>query len=288
VTVTAVDPDAGDVVSYAWTATGGTFLSGAATASAVWVAPSTGGTFVLRITVTDQRGGTAAAELTITVPIGTVNVFASLNAAPFITSISNTPVFDAANPTPPATSVTLTVVASDDSGLPLTFAWASDAVGGCGGTFTDSTAATTSFLPSVTDPVGAVCTAIVTVTDGTGLFSTGTVTFGVDLPASDFPPRLVLAQQSALRVASGATVQFTAQFFDPNAGVDLAPTFTSTAPAGALPLTGPAGAGASSVTFTFPDCSGGPFDYVITATATVNGAVGPISAAKSFTVTCQP
>ena len=62
----ASDPD-GDPVSYGWGAALGTFTGATDGQDARWTAPGLIGTFVIRVEVADDRGGTAAAEVAVEV-----------------------------------------------------------------------------------------------------------------------------------------------------------------------------------------------------------------------------
>ena len=62
----ATDPD-GDPISYNWGAAQGTFTGATDGQDARWTAPGGIGTFVIRVEVADDRGGTAAAEVVVEV-----------------------------------------------------------------------------------------------------------------------------------------------------------------------------------------------------------------------------
>jgi plastocyanin len=64
--VAAHDADPGDSLTYAWTATGGSF-AGAATAASTWTAPAAEGSYQLTVTVTDTKGGALSVSLAVTV-----------------------------------------------------------------------------------------------------------------------------------------------------------------------------------------------------------------------------
>ena len=74
----ASDPD-GNALTYAWSAPGGTFAGPVDGASARWLAPSETGTVAVRVRVSDGRGGTASA--TVSVKIGGPPVFGSSSYA---------------------------------------------------------------------------------------------------------------------------------------------------------------------------------------------------------------
>jgi hypothetical protein len=68
-----VDPD-GDVLKYTWTATGGT-LSTNTGRSVIWTPPASAGVYVVQVSISDQKGGTAEGSQNVTVKAdGTVTV----------------------------------------------------------------------------------------------------------------------------------------------------------------------------------------------------------------------
>ena len=80
VTCAATDPD-GDVLTYKWSATGGSFgdVDGA---HAVWRSPDITGSFKVTATVTDGKGGSTTAEKSFTVVDNNAPVIARLTATP--------------------------------------------------------------------------------------------------------------------------------------------------------------------------------------------------------------
>ena len=69
-TVTAHDPDQGDSLSYAWTASTGTFASATAQ-STTWTAPTTLGTYPITISVRDSKQEATTATIQVTVAAAT-------------------------------------------------------------------------------------------------------------------------------------------------------------------------------------------------------------------------
>ena len=104
-TATASDPD-GDPLTYAWSAPEGRFSGEIDAATARWTAPETAGPVTVRVEVSDGRGGSASAEVTIEV-----------NAAPTVEA--------SCDPCEvrPGSEVRLTATASDPDGDPLTYRW---------------------------------------------------------------------------------------------------------------------------------------------------------------------
>jgi hypothetical protein len=60
-----VDLD-GDVLKYTWTATGGT-LSTNTGRSVIWTPPASAGVYVVQVSISDQKGGTAEGSQNVTV-----------------------------------------------------------------------------------------------------------------------------------------------------------------------------------------------------------------------------
>lgn len=92
--VTAHDPNAGDTITYLWTATDGTF-NNASNTNSIWAAPTTIGVYTVTIIVTDNKGASASLSLninvqtsfsggaaTITVGFNTFPVISTMNASP--------------------------------------------------------------------------------------------------------------------------------------------------------------------------------------------------------------
>lgn len=107
ITCTASDAD-GDTLTYTWTSTGGT-VSGTGS-STTWMAPAAEGTYTIGVSISDGKGGTDTADVTITVEVG--------NSAPVITSVT------AADATVgKGGSTTVTCIATDADGDTLTYSW---------------------------------------------------------------------------------------------------------------------------------------------------------------------
>ena len=172
--VAASDENAGDTLSYAWTADGGSFDNAAIT-DPVWTAPTAFGNYTLTVNVADQSGANAAFSVVVTVDPGTGNgaVDASFNNAPLVSSVSATPThIDLSEAT------NLAAVATDADGHALTYAWASD----CGGSFSDATLANPVFTAPAAYPTANKCTLSVTVDDGNGATNTGDLGIRVAAP----------------------------------------------------------------------------------------------------------
>ena len=105
VTCVASDPD-GDALSYAWTCTGGA-ISGTGDV-ATWVAPSTAKTYIVKVGVSDGKGGVDNDSVTITVglvsPSPTPTSGATATAIPTLTPTATA--IPTASPSPTATPAT--------------------------------------------------------------------------------------------------------------------------------------------------------------------------------------
>ncbi|MBC7947767.1 MAG: PKD domain-containing protein [Chitinophagaceae bacterium] len=158
-TGTASDPD-GSIASYSWTkvsGSGGTISSpGAATTN---IAGLTAGTYVFRLTVTDDQGATATDNVTVTV----------INSQP-TNSPPNANAGADQTITLPTTAVRLTGSGSDPDGTIISYTWTK--VSGIGGVITSPNSAST-------DVVGlAIGTYVfrLTITDNSGATDTDEVT----------------------------------------------------------------------------------------------------------------
>ncbi|MFC1892422.1 Ig-like domain-containing protein [Chloroflexota bacterium] len=109
ITCVASDPD-GDKLSYTWSTTGGS-LSGTGK-SVTFTAPDAAGTYVISVTVDDDNGGTADKSHTVTVAAETDNM------PPVIEGLSTE-----LEIVEPKKWTTVTCVANDPDGDPLTYSW---------------------------------------------------------------------------------------------------------------------------------------------------------------------
>jgi len=102
----ASDPD-GDALTYDWSSTGGTFSGTGNVVS--WAAPEQYGNWDIIVTVKDGKGGTTQASVTL----GVVQ-----NQDPVISSLAADPITVL-----PQSRSTVTCIASDPDGDPLTYSW---------------------------------------------------------------------------------------------------------------------------------------------------------------------
>ncbi len=109
ITCFATDPD-DDSLSYSWESSDGS-ISGSGKVI-TWTAPDDTGTYPISITVTDGKGGVANRSYAITV------VPEAANKPPVITSLSIEPMY-----VEPQKKATVTCVANDPNGDPLTYRW---------------------------------------------------------------------------------------------------------------------------------------------------------------------
>ncbi|RYZ43260.1 MAG: kelch-like protein [Myxococcaceae bacterium] len=268
---TAEDPNAGDTLTYAWTASTGSF-SGPASLTTAWTAPTSAGPVVLTLMVTDSKGASTALSVTVTVSTGNgsaaVNV--SFNTWPQVASITATPTSVAVGQ---ATQVTAS--ASDSDGDSLTYQWTAS----CAGTWTSATSASASFTPSEV-PSSSTCTLSVAARDGRGGVGIGSLTVYVATSpgTARFPPEIVETFQSVASVPTdGGTVVFRVRAADPQGSTLSFAWATSTGTLGTAMNT----ATTSEVLWTAPSCV--PPGPPPTVTATVTNALG-LSASHAFSL----
>lgn len=266
VSVAAHDPDAGDTLTFNWSATGGTFADAAATQT-TWTAPASEGNTDLTVVVQDSHGATSSTKVRVNVAVangrGNANVSVTFSSVPVVSSVS-------ANPAWLEKGVATNVVAqaSDPDNDPLSYTWTT----ACAGSFAGNTA-TTSFTLAATE-IATACTLTVSVADGTGNVTTGEVSVPVGKPAFNTAPEIVSTQQSATFVNAGDVVTLNVEATDADGD---ALVFAWTASAGTL-STATTGATTSQITWTAPD-SGAPW----LLTATVTDAKGAVTT-QAFTV----
>jgi hypothetical protein len=274
VTVTAHDPNAGDTVSYAWSAPSGTF-SRPDQASTTWTAPSTPGLVRLTLTLSDSRGASLATfvDVTVSPASGAGQVVVGFNSAPTLVGLtSSQSLLDVGQTT------ALSVLAHDAEGDMLGYQWSAT----CAGTFTGVTSASATFTPSALPPAACNnCQVSVVVKDGRGAQNTGTLALCVAAGPRSAPPTVTRSFQSSLTAKDAQTLTFEVGASDP-AGSAL--TFVWAANLGTFG-TPTSDASSSRVGWTAPVCllpGTAP-----SPTATVTNAFG-LQVTRSFTVTGPP
>jgi hypothetical protein len=273
----AVDPNVGDTLSYAWTASAGTFLN-PTHPSTSWIAPATTGVVTLTLTVNDARGASSSISLAVNVVTGSGEGSALLdvrfNSWPRVSALSaSASLLDAGQ------STTVAATASDGDGDSLSFQWAAS----CAGSWTNATSPTASFVPSELPAEDCNnCQLTVTVSDGRGGRTTGSVALCVaSNPPSLFPPTFTRSYQSALTAQPAQQLTFEVTASDPQ---NSALSFSWSASAGTAGAA-QSSANTSRVSWTAPACVPATTPASITATAT--NAHG-MPATRSFTVTGLP
>jgi N-acetylneuraminic acid mutarotase len=257
---TAHDPNAGDTLTWAWTATSGTFSDPAA-ATTSWTAPSSLGVQVLTLTVTDSQGAAASVSIAVNVVSGVstnAQLDISFNHWPVVSKVSaSLTQLDAGQ----ATDVSALV--SDMDGDALSYQWA--AASSCPGTWTNATSSTATFVPSSV-PAGACnnCRLTVTIQDGRGGRTQGALNLCVTNPSLErFPPLFTSFHQSS-SASPGQTISFEVAARDPQ---DSTLTFAWTANSGSL-AAAQSTATTSRITWTAPACAVTGVPPTITAVVT--------------------
>jgi hypothetical protein len=271
--VAAHDGDTGDLITFLWTAAGGT-LDTPAQASTNWTAPAVDGAYRVTVRVQDTHGASTSMYVDLTVAADAsseATITVTLNQWPVVTGVTSTQGRIDVNE-----STTLDVVATDADGDTLTYAWTADE--GCIGAFDQTNIKSPTFTLGAALPAAGTCQFIVTVSDGRGGTNTGSITVtAAPAPPVNLAPRITMAAQSVEKnVAAGQTVNMAVQAEDPEA---TALTFTWTATGGTLgtPTTT---SGSSQVVWTAPT----PFGVEAFVSCTVADATG-LTTVKMFTIT---
>ncbi|WNG44853.1 kelch-like protein [Archangium minus] len=274
----AHDPNPGDVLSYDWTATAGSFSS-PSEASTSWTAPDSTGIQSLTLTVTDSRGLSSRVVLAIHVSLnggeGEAQLSIAFNSSPRVASLS-------ASPTrlPVGQTTSVSVSASDPDGDSLSYAWSAS----CSGSWTNASSSSAQFTPSLL-PAGACnnCRLTVSVSDGHGGLNTGTVALCISNtpPSHQLPPAIIRTYRSSDSASPGQVLTYEVVASDPQGS---ALSFIWEASTGALDPPSH-DAFRSRVTWTAPSCVSASAPPSITVT--VINAFYRI-ATQSFAVTGLP
>ena len=245
---TARDPNTGDVLTFVWTATAGSFNPPASLGTR-WTAPLTEGVQTLTLTVADQHGASTSVSFPIQVEgtgVGEAEVFVRFNSWPEVVALSGFP-----TQVVPGQSVGVSAQAADndDAQASLHYAWTAS----CAGTWTDEGTPSARFTPSALPAQSTCdnCQLTVRVTDGRGGEGLGHLGICVDAPVStNVAPRITSAFQTARTVSPGSTVRFNVRAVDPEG---TAVGFAWEAPVGTLGTPVPVSEG-SEITWTAPAC----------------------------------
>ncbi|AFE04501.1 branched-chain amino acid ABC transporter2C amino acid-binding protein [Corallococcus coralloides DSM 2259] len=271
----AHDANPGDTLTYAWTATAGSFSTPSEAATS-WTAPATAGIQSLTLTVTDSRGLASSAVLAISVapgPEGDAELSICFNSFPVVAAVSASPTQLAVGQT---TSVSAS--ASDPDGDSLSYSWSAS----CDGTWANASSSSAQFTPSVL-PGSACnnCRLTVAVSDGRGGQTTGTVALCVSdmTPANQFPPVIIRSYRSSDTASPGQVLTYEVVASD----LEGSPLTFSWAFTGGTLGTPVSDATRSRVTWTAPAC--GPTPLSITAIVTNEFQ---LTTTRTFTVTGLP
>ena len=161
--VRAYDPDPADSLSYAWTASAGSFASPSSAATS-WTAPQEAGPVTLTVTVTDTQGASASHSLTVNV--GTF--------PPVVATTSQQPLQSWGG-------LYLYVAAWDPQGTWLNFTWSTN-YGRVGSPMGGRTNSENSWMPPQCLPAGTVPVVTVTIRNELGLSTTTTFTIPDPIP----------------------------------------------------------------------------------------------------------
>ena len=204
----AHDPDAGDVLTYAWMASCG-ILADASAAQTVWTAPQLSGHCDVTVTVSDGHGARVHADATLTVatsPRGGAAISASPDLSPVIRSMSCAP-----TPLVAERPVTLNLDAMDPDGQTLTYSWSAD----CTGSFNNPTGQNAGFVLSV-NPSTGTCRFTVEVKDSLGAKTIGILNQVTGAAPVDQSPVISVATQSQDGLDPGQSAILSVEASDPD------------------------------------------------------------------------
>lgn len=301
IAASVADPDAGDILSFQWTASPAVGAFGNAVAqNTTWTPPANAtGETTLTLTVTDLRGAKASASILVryqpNAGTGVLQVVISFNNAPDVTDIFLTdPVSGALvdMQLAPNEAVDVSVAAIDPDGDALGYAWTATCGGGAPVAL--GTTATVAFTAPATEQA---CVLAVTVTDARLGSNTSALTVNVKTATSAWAVEWVVADQTPINpVPFGVNVQFAvaAAQWNGTAYATLSPfgwTYVggaATTPVTFLPTPGLDAPDGSSITFVPPACPAGPTQVTYTVTASVNDlADQPATFDFPVVVSCQ-
>jgi N-acetylneuraminic acid mutarotase len=275
---TASDPNPGDTLSYAWSASVGTFAD-ASSAATTWTAPATPALATLTLTVTDSQNASVSLNLVI-------NVTQSINEGDAVIDVhfNNFPVVarvsSSAARVDKGESTTVQVSASDSDGDMLGYQWTAS----CPGVWSNETSSIATFTPSELPSAACNnCRLTVTVADGRGAETTGSLALCVAKPGAvvRFPPEIHHTYQSSLTAQALQELTFEVVASDPQNSAMRFDWIANTGTLGSAQGSG----GRSRMVWTAPDCAVAGVNT--TVTATVANDYGE-SATRIFSVTGLP
>jgi hypothetical protein len=208
----AHDPNPGDTLSYAWSATAGSFSS-PSDASTSWTAPTSTGLQSLTLTVTDSRGLSSSIALSVNVTHsggeGEAELSITFNSSPRVTSLSASPTQLAVGQT-----ASVSVSASDPDGDSLSYSWSAS----CEGSWTNASSSAAQFTPSLL-PAGSCnnCRLTVYLSDGHGGLNSSTVALCISNapPPSHSPPVIIRTYRSSDTATPGQEITYEVVASDP-------------------------------------------------------------------------
>src|ERR1017187_1867571 len=207
--VRAHDPDVGDTLSCAWTATCGTF-SDASAIQTVWTAPQSAGPCDVMVTVSDNHGANVHTDATLIVSPASRGG-AAINADPDLSPVIRS-IFCAPTPLVVARLVTLNVDAIDpDNVQTLSYLWSTD----CTGAFGNATVQNPGFVLSAA-PSSGTCRFSVEVTDSVGAKTIGVLNQATGKARVDQAPVITVASQSQEGLDPGQSAILSVQASDPD------------------------------------------------------------------------
>ncbi|HYO56603.1 right-handed parallel beta-helix repeat-containing protein [Archangium sp.] len=204
----ASDPNPGDVLTFSWQATGGTF-GDTHSASATWTAPETEGIQTLTLTVTDSRGAAVSLEFTLSVRIG--GPYNPAVRAVFREHLAPPPSIQEVSASPasvgPGEVLRLGVTATVSRGT-LSFAWTTTA-GTVSTPVSGSGRSDALWMSPSCLPAGVTPTVTVTATSAAGLSDSHTFPVTWTGPTCTRPPCLFSLLDGRLALAADCTTDST-------------------------------------------------------------------------------
>lgn len=273
-TATAHDENPEDTITFAWTATAGSF-SAPSSAATSWQAPAAEGPQLLTLEVTDSKGTGTRMSIDVLVQrpgaSGDATVTVGFNSWPRVNQMRAAP--SILTPNVPAQ---ITAVVSDPDGDTLSYTWSAN----CPGFFDNSLAATPTFTLFSQFPPGFRCTLIVSASDGRGGTATGSLSLLVGIPPqANVAPQVDSTFKSSEQAGGGEVVTVGLTAHDPES---TPLTFSWTASQGSIVAT--RGTSASSeVDWRAPVC----FDAPVTVTASIADAWGATTH-QQFSIAPRP